>query len=262
MKIAFFDSGIGGLTVLKEALHQFPNQDYIYFADSDHAPYGSRSQSEVEGLIADVADFLARKNIDALVLACHTASRLMREKLQAKYDFPVIGMESGLEEVHFQNLDKKILVTGTDLSIKAWANHFQNQPIDADYLSLQKLIVFAENGEFHSTQVFDFLYQKLAEIDWNQYQAILLGCTHFPFFTTQIQTLLPSHVKVLDGSYSTVQKLSEHILISNQSSFANIDYFVSKKSMPVRNIFEYIDVKPVFSDGLIELMSRKIPVYS
>ena len=262
MKIAFFDSGISGLTVLKEALRQFPNEEYIYFADSDHAPYGSRPPSEVEALIADAADFLARKNIDALVLACHTASRLMRKKLQAKYNFPVIGMATGLDEFHYQNTVKKVLVTGTDLSIKAWVQYFQKRGIKADYLSLQKLIVFAENREFHSSRVFDFLYQKLATIDCNSYQAILLGCTHFPFFTTQIQTLLPSPIKVLDGSYATVQKLSKHILISNQSSFANIDYFVSRKPMPVRNIFEYIDIKPIFSDGMIELMSLKIPVYS
>lgn len=232
MKIAFFDSGIGGLTVLQEALHSFPHEDYLYFADSKHAPYGARSRQEVEALIEDAVAFLAHQNIDALVLACHTASRLMKEKLQAQYNFPVIGMQSGIEQRHFQNSNKKVLVTGTDLSIKAWQQYFLTHGLAADYCSLQGLIPFAEKGDFYTSQVFSYIYQKLAFVDWTQYQAILLGCTHFPFYKNQIRDIVPGHIEILDGSRATVQRLRKYIPHFNQNQDRDIQYFISGKPTP------------------------------
>lgn len=239
MKIAFFDSGIGGLTVLKEALCLFPNEEYIYFADSDHAPYGAKSQQEVESLIADAVAFLVHQNIEALVLACHTASRLMKEKLQAQYDFPVIGMETGLEKRHFQNNNKKVLVTGTDLSIKAWQQYFCTQELAADYYSLQGLIPFAEKGDFYTSEVFSYIYQKLAFVDWTQYQAILLGCTHFPFYKNQIRDIVPGHIEILDGSSATVQQFGKYIPNFYQNQDNDIQYFISGEPMTADYFLKY-----------------------
>lgn len=242
MRIAFFDSGIGGLTVFQKALHLFPNEDYIYFADSDNAPYGSRSKEEAQRLIETAIAFLAKKDIDVLVLACHTASKLMREKLQNQYDFPVIGMESGLEASHFQNTAKKILVCGTDLSVKAWEKHFQQYPINADYFSLQQLITLAEKRNFYSSDAFSYLYQKLTPFEWENYQAILLGCTHFPFFKRQIQDILPAPIQILDGGYATIQKLGNYIKNPNRKQKNSIQYFISGKPKPVAYFFNYLEV--------------------
>lgn len=242
MKIAFFDSGIGGLTVFQKALHLFPNEDYIYFADSDNAPYGSRSKEEVQMLIEAAIAFLAKKDIDVLVLACHTASKLMKEKLQSQYDFRVIGMESGLEADHFQNTAKKILVCGTDLSVKVWEKHFQQGPINADYISLQQLITLAEKRNFYSSDAFSYLYQKLTSFEWENYQAILLGCTHFPFFRRQIKAILPAPIQILDGGYATIQKLGNYIKKTNRKRNNNIQYFISGKPKPAAYFFNYLEV--------------------
>ncbi|MFK7979343.1 MAG: glutamate racemase, partial [Saprospiraceae bacterium] len=241
MRIAFFDSGIGGLTVFYEALHLFPNEDYIYFADSDNAPYGSRSKKEVQRLIGEAIAFLAKKDIDVLVLACHTASKLMKEKLQNEYDFRVIGMESGLEADHFQNTAKKILICGTDLSVKVWEKHFQQDSINPDYLSLQQLITLAEKRNFYSSDAFSYLYQKLTSFEWENYQAILLGCTHFPFYRRQIQDILPTSIQILDGGYATIKKLGSYIKKTNQKQNNNIQYFISGKPKPTAYFFNYLE---------------------
>lgn len=240
MKIAFFDSGIGGLTVFQEALRLFPNEDYLYFSDADHAPYGARSQEEVEELIANAIDFLAYQKVDIVVLACHTASRLMQKKLQTKYDFPVIEMESGLTTKQFQNKDKKVLICGTDLSVKTWEKHLQTAPIHADYLSLQELIIFAENGDFFAPRAFQYLYQKLHAFNWEEYQAILLGCTHFPFFKPQFQDIVPRHIQLLDGAHKTVQQLAHYIQYPSRKRNNAIQYFVSEAPKPAACFLKYI----------------------
>lgn len=241
MKIAFFDSGIGGLTVLKEAFSLLPYEDYIYFSDARYAPYGARPQQEVECLIADAIDFLAHQDIDALVIACHTASRLMKEKLQAKYDFPIIGMETGLDDSLFQNNEKSILVTGTNLSVKAWKQYFQGQNVRADYCSLQELIVFAEKLEFDTKQVSDYLTQKLEQYDWQAFQAILLGCTHFPFFRPQFQAILPNDVQIIDGSLATIQKLAT-LVSPSEARPTTIEYFISKTSQSTTLLHPYFEL--------------------
>lgn len=241
MKIAFFDSGIGGLTVFYEALRLFPNEDYLYFSDAKYAPYGGRSQEEVKELIANAIHFLAHQEVDIVVLACHTASKLMRAELEAKYDFPIIGMETGLDATHFQQRDKKVLICGTDLSIKVWENHLQSYPICADYLSLQKLVLFAENRQFFMPEIFQYLYQQLNGFAWENYQAILLGCTHFPFFKSQIQDILPAHIQILDGGYATIQKLSNYIRKSNRKQQNTIQYFISGKPKPVAFFSNYVE---------------------
>ena len=196
----------------------------------------------MEKLIIEAADFLAQKNIDALVLACHTASILMTEKLNRRYPFRVIGMKSGIVEPYPLNNLKKTLICGTDLSVHFWKNQLQFHPINAEFLSLQKLVRFAEKFEFDTPENFDYLYSKLARINWTNYEAILLGCTHFPFFKSQIRSLLPGHVKILDGSKQTVQQLQTFIPTTDFKGLNTIDYFISKKHQSALFFSKYFDI--------------------
>src|SRR5947208_158274 len=95
--IAIFDSGIGGLTVLHQALKKLPTENFIYYADSKHVPYGEKSKEEVLEYVLDAAAFLVNKKIKALVLACNTATSIAAKELRNGYDFPVIGMEPAVK---------------------------------------------------------------------------------------------------------------------------------------------------------------------
>lgn len=91
MRIGFFDSGIGGLTVLHQALKLLPQEDYLFYADTDHVPYGEKTKDEVREYILQAVDFMASQHIKALVVACNTATSIVIEELRQRYDFPVSG---------------------------------------------------------------------------------------------------------------------------------------------------------------------------
>ncbi|WP_170927418.1 glutamate racemase, partial [Gottfriedia acidiceleris] len=91
MRIAFFDSGIGGLTVLNEALKKLPNEDFLYFADTLHVPYGTKSKEEVSTFVKKSVEMIIKEDVKALVIACNTATSIAVNELREMYDFPIIG---------------------------------------------------------------------------------------------------------------------------------------------------------------------------
>ncbi len=118
MRIGIFDSGIGGLTMLAEAVKEFLESDYIYFADTGNVPCGTKSREEVESLVLKAADFLNNKGTDALVIACNTATSVGVEELRRRYSFPVIGMEPVVKIALEKDKNKKVLVMAAALTLK------------------------------------------------------------------------------------------------------------------------------------------------
>lgn len=234
MKIAVFDSGVGGLTVLKEMIQHFPGHQYVYYADSENVPYGWLTEEKVKSLILEAAEFLSSQNIDILVLACHTATRLMARELESIYDFPIVGMESGLKELSIENRSK-ILVCGTDLSVHIWKNELENSPLELSYESLQQLSLYAEAGDLNNPQIIEYLRAKLTPYPWDEYDGIFLGCTHYPFFKDQIRTIIPSHIKILDGIQPTIQIIKTFMSTELSREINNIRYYVS--GIPKESVF-------------------------
>lgn len=236
-KIAFFDSGLGGLTVLHEALRQIPNEQYIYFADSDNAPYGTKSSALIKTLVFDAVDFLVQQDIKALVLACNTATSVVIHDLRQKYNFPIIGMEPAVKPAIELASKQKTLVCATEKTLKE--NKLQllienlNATDKVERLSLQKLVSFAERFNFEGTEVMHYLNACFSTINWSEFDSIVLGCTHFIYFKKLIQQVIPSHIHILDGNKGTVNHLKNTIPPSNTLSNKNkIDFFSSKKAVP------------------------------
>ncbi len=97
MRIALFDSGLGGLTVLSEAVKQLPEEDFLFFADTLHAPYGTKTKEQVQDFVRESLDQILREDIKALVIACNTATSAAAEELRQEYRFPIIGMEPAVK---------------------------------------------------------------------------------------------------------------------------------------------------------------------
>ena len=95
--VGMFDSGVGGLSVLGEAVRQLPGEDFIYFGDTANAPYGTKSPETVRGLAFDIVEMFIRQQVKAVVIACNTATAEAAKELRARYDFPIIGMEPALK---------------------------------------------------------------------------------------------------------------------------------------------------------------------
>lgn len=211
MKIGFFDSGIGGLTVLHEALKQLPDEDYIYYADTENVPYGTKPKEEVKGYIMKAADFMAEKGIDALVVACNTATSIAITELREKYDFPIVGMEPAVKPAVESCKEKRVLVTATPLTLKE--EKFQNlvSKVDVanivDVLPLPELVGFAEEFVFDRDVILPYLRDKLSIFNLDHYGTIVLGCTHFPFYKKFFKEAAREGTHVIDGSIGTVKRL-------------------------------------------------------
>lgn len=215
MRIGFFDSGMGGLTVLHEAMEAYPHAHYLYYADTDNVPYGTKKKKEINKLVLAAADFLARKKIDILVVACNTATSVAIKTLREKYSFPIIGMEPAVKPAAERSKGKtkqnRILVCATKLTLK------EQKLIDlisdlkasdkVDLLSLQKLVRYAEDMKMNSKGVRNYLKKKMATIDWENYSSVVLGCTHFLYYRSLIQGLIPTHIDIIDGNKGTVNRM-------------------------------------------------------
>lgn len=213
MQIGFFDSGVGGITVLHDALKMLPNEDYIYYADTQNVPYGPKPKEEVKKHIFEAVDFIIKQQVKAVVIACNTATSVAIEDLRAKYNIPIIGMEPAVKPAVEKNksVNKRVLVTATALTLKEkklknLITRIDNKHI-VDLLPLPGLVQFAEGFEFSEQAVLPYLEEQLAQYDLNDYETIVLGCTHFSFFTDMFRKLLPEHTNIIDGNLGTVKNL-------------------------------------------------------
>ncbi len=220
MKVGIFDSGIGGITVLKTALRLLPQVDYIYYSDNNHVPYGTKSKEEVFGYVMQVVEFLIKEQVDAIVIACNTATSIAVDALRLRYSIPIIGMEPAVK-LAMDNLPKgKILVTATPLALKEekykrLVNGLGEQ--ERIYsLALPELVGFAENYMFDEKLIANYFHEKLAGFDLEEITGIVLGCTHFVYFRKQLQSILPKHIQLFDGNEGTIKHLKELIVGSNE----------------------------------------------
>lgn len=220
MNIGFFDSGIGGITVLTEAIRQLPTEDFVYYADTLHVPYGTKSKEEVRKHVQDSVDAILQENVKALVIACNTATSIAVSELRANYSIPIIGMEPAVKPAVEMNRSsgKRVLVLATSLTLKQSKYNELVSRVDdqghVDSLPLPELVEFCEHLQFDNSTIRAYFHDKLADFDLDQYGTIVLGCTHYPFYQDMLASVVPGHIQIIDGSKGTVTQL-QHVLEAN-----------------------------------------------
>lgn len=213
MQIGFFDSGVGGVTVLYDTLKMLPHEDYIYYADTLNVPYGPKPKEEVKKYIFDAIEFIAQQPVKAIVIACNTATSVAIEELRSKYSIPIIGMEPAVKPAVEKNTDanRRVLVTATALTLKEEKLQNLIAKIDnegiVDLLPLPGLVQFSERLEFSEQAVLPYLEEQLLKYDLSKYETIVLGCTHFSFYKDMFRKLLPSYTRIIDGNMGTINNL-------------------------------------------------------
>ncbi len=211
MKLAFFDSGMGGLSVLHHAMKILPSEEFIFFADEDNVPYGTKSPEEVLRFVDEAFQFLIAQGVGAIVVACNTATSVAVGAMRKKYSLPIIGMEPALKLALDTFPNRKVLVTATAITITGKKIHRLIERLDASDLAelraLPRLVEFAERQEFQSAAVEEYLRGELSAYAWEEFSSLVLGCTHFNYFKDTLRKILPAHVKILDGNAGTVNEL-------------------------------------------------------
>ncbi len=235
MKIGMFDSGIGGITVLKEALLRLPNVDYIYYSDNIHAPYGTKDKNVVKDYVQNVVEFLIKQGATVIVIACNTATSIAASSLREQYDIPIIGMEPAVKLALLNKKQGRILVTATPLTLQEekyqnLVHHFDiNNRVDS--LPLPRLVDFAENFIFDE-RVTQYLEETLSSYDLTKYKGIVLGCTHFVYFKDLFRKIVPPHVELYDGNTGTIKHLCSLIgdkLNKDNSAKGQVTLYYSEK---------------------------------
>ncbi len=233
--IGFLDSGFGGITVLSEALRQLPYENYIYYADIEHVPYGTKTKEEVHSYVFQAVDFLVGQGIKALVVACNTATSIAVRDLRSVYSFPIVGMEPAVKPAVENGNGKRVLVLATPLTLREEKFHSLVQRVDhehvVDYLAFPELVDLAEDMIFEREEVIPVIREKLSGYDLENYRTFVLGCTHFPIYRKIFNEVLPPHIDVIDGSAGTVKYLKrlleERELLKSGAPGGRVRYFDS-----------------------------------
>lgn len=246
MKLGFFDSGIGGITVLHEALKVLPNENYIYYADTLNVPYGVKPKDVVKKHIFDAMEFIINHGVCAVVVACNTATSIAIDELRSKYKIPILGMEPAVKPAveNNKNLNKRVLVTATPLTLREeklrnLISKVGNEDI-IDLLPLPGLVEFAEKFEFREEVVLPYLAEELSRFDIEKYGTVVLGCTHFPLFKDSFKKLLPESTEIIDGAEGTVRNLKRIVGGGSQAGIGRgeIVFYNSGKLVEDKELLE------------------------
>ncbi len=234
--IGIFDSGIGGLTVLKEIIHKLPYEDFVYLGDTARVPYGNKSQQTVIRYAMENVAFLLKYDIKALVIACNTASAYANQLLKKKLQIPVVGViEPACITATKVTKSNKIAVLGTKATIlsKAYDKEIEKRIPGAHLFtkSCPLFVPFVEENMISHAALELVIKEYIDPVKKFNPDTILLGCTHYPLLKDKIQTQIDPHIHLVDSCVSCANHLSQIIssnkLRTDQKIAGSLTFFVS-----------------------------------
>lgn len=214
--IAVFDSGLGGISVLRRLVQVMPEENFLYFGDSINAPYGSRPTDEIRALTLHNADMLFSRGAKALVVACNTATSAAIDELRARYpDRIIIGIEPALKLAVSRHPNGRILVMATDATLreKKFAALMERFAEQCTILKCPcpALVEFVERGELDGAALQEVLKAELQPFLIPSADAVVLGCTHFPFLKGAIRQVIGEKPELLDGADGTAKETKRRL---------------------------------------------------
>jgi glutamate racemase len=213
--IGVFDSGVGGLTVLKALLEVIPDADYLYFGDTARLPYGSKSVETVSKYAIEAASYLEQRGAQLLVIACNTATALALDQITKAVGVPVIGVvEPGAETAAVQTVNHRVVVIGTQATVAshAYLKALENRGVQGREKACPLLVPLVEEGwvEHPVTEQVARIYVAEAFADgFQSADVLLLGCTHYPLLKPVLQRVAPKHAAIIDSAESTAQAVAK-----------------------------------------------------
>jgi glutamate racemase len=260
--IGVFDSGIGGLTVVKRIASALPEENIIYFGDTARVPYGSKSNSTVIEYSLQDAKFLINKNVKAIVVACNTASSIALNELRNQFDVPIIGMiEPGAKFAVKECSNGRIGVIGTRATVsnKAYSNEIKkiNPDIEVFEYACPLFVPLAEEGWIDHRATYEIAEEYLKELRKLDIDTLVLGCTHYPILAKAIQEVIGENVKLIDSGIASAgivkNELDRTDLHTNKYAVGNHEFYVSDIPAKFREVAELFLGKPVFDVKKVEL---------
>lgn len=219
LPIGFMDSGLGGLSVLREAIRIMPAEDFIYYGDSLHAPYGTKEQDVIRDLTFAVVENLLKQGIKGLAVACNTATSAAVRLLRGMYpELPIVGIEPAIKPAVMASHGGRILVMATPMTLAQEKYHallaqYEDQ---AEIISVPcgGLMEFVEQGEMEGEHLDLYFTEHLLPFLTDDTETIVLGCTHYPFLRPHLKQFLGGRpIRLMDGSLGTSMELKRRLKV-------------------------------------------------
>jgi glutamate racemase len=240
--IGVFDSGIGGLTLLHEIIEQLPNEQFCYYADTENVPYSTKTEEQIKSYVDEAINYFLQRKVQAIVLACNTATNVCIEDLRSRFTLPIIAIQPAVKvAVDNDNFHRKILVCATPITLRS--ARFQRLVDSLNANSLVERLALPELVKLAEAEVFDekatqYIKDSLEQFDIKNFGSVVLGCTHFTYFEPTFKEIAP-HLSIYDGNEGTAKHLKNILgklnLLSNENF--SVEYIESGK--PTQNIARF-----------------------
>ncbi len=237
--IGFFDSGVGGVSVLKEAVALMPNEDYIYYGDNANAPYGTKTEEEIQQLSLACGQFLIDKGVKAIVMACNTATSAAVRLMRTEYNIPVISIEPAVKPAIETSYNGDIIVLATEGTISQPRYNQLLERLGAKdrviNVPCKGLVTLIEDGDLNAGELNEYIRCIFAPFHSDPVDTVVLGCTHYSFIKDKIKAFLYENFRgkrqVIDGNFGTVKQLKrvleEHELLTRSSRKGSVTFYSS-----------------------------------
>lgn len=242
--IGVFDSGVGGLSVLREIRRELPYENLLYVADSAHAPYGDKSNPFIEARSVAITEFLLNRGAKAIVVACNTATGAAAALLRSKFALPIVAMEPAVKPAAARTKSGVIgvLATSRTLSSNNFTQLFNRFGADVEILMqpCPGLVEQVEAGDLSGALTRSLLERYLVTLLQRGADTIVLGCTHYPFLTALIQEIAGPGVAVIDSSAAIARELRRRLessgLLSNSNQPGSDQFWTSHQPDQVKEV--------------------------
>lgn len=234
-EIGVFDSGVGGLTVLKELVKKFPNDSFVYVGDTEHVPYGKKSGETVKGYTKLALDYFESRVVKAAVIACNTATAASLPELAEEYDFPVIGViEPACHEIVRTTKNKKVLLLATEGTVKSGVYDRRLKDLDPDIrlesVAAPHLVTAVEDGMGDHYIGAKIAMDYIRRAKYQDYDTLVLACTHFPVVQPKLEDYfrrLRKEIMIIDPSAAVAQRAASLIKPDWRNKDLKIRYYVT-----------------------------------
>lgn len=213
-RIGLFDSGVGGLTVLREMYRQLPQESILYFADTARLPYGIRSQTEILKFVRDILDWMSFQDVKMIVMACNTSSALALETVRHEYDLPILGIILPGARAAVQH-GKQIGVIATPATVASNAYPQAIQEIKPEakvwQVACPKFVPLIEQNQIYTAYTREVARSYLQPLLKQKIDTLVYGCTHYRHLDSVLRSLLPSSVKIIDPAEHIVFAIDKEL---------------------------------------------------
>ena len=240
--IAVIDSGVGGISVLKELVKILPNENFIYLGDNENAPYGTKTADEVKNIMFKNVDELLNEGAKAIVIACNTATAAAAKVLREKYkDVPIIGIEPAIKPSAQYKENSNVLVMATPLTLKQekifdLMDRFSGE-VNITTLPCPGLMELVDEGEIKGEKIDNFLKELFKPLKSKKIDSVVLGCTHYPHVKDAIIKAIGKNVMIFDGGEGTAKetkrRLKEVSMLNDSKNRGKVEIRCSSKEKDI-----------------------------